>query len=475
MPQGEAGRGGGLPFSLSRTVTASVPRRVYTVSRLNREVRALLEGHFPLLWVEGEISNLARPGSGHLYFSLKDAQAQVRCAMFRLRNRHLDFRPANGMQVLVRARVGLYEPRGEFQLVVEHMEPAGAGALQRAFEALKARLAAEGLFDSRHKRPLPPLPRRVGVITSPTGAALRDVLSVLRRRFPAVPVRLFPVPVQGEGAAEAIAAALDRAGRRRDCDVLLLVRGGGSLEDLWAFNEEVVARAVRRCPVPVVVGVGHEVDFTIADLAADRRAPTPSAAAEMVTPHRDELLERLDGLARRLVLHLRRRLAQEAQRLTWLARRLGDPRRHLHTAAQRLDELERRLTRAQHRRLQAAGERLAHLEHRLRRAEPRARLAALEQAAGQLRRRLAAAMGAALASRRQRLDALERTLRAVSPLGTLERGYAIVRRPDGALVRSAAQVAPGETLETVLADGRLRGRVEAVEETPPWERENDGP
>lgn len=259
-------------------------RAVYTVSRLNQEVRLLLENVYPLIWVEGEISNLSRPSSGHYYFSLKDQEAQVRCAMFRNTAIRLRFQPKDGMQVLVRARVGLYPARGEFQLIIEHMEDAGDGRLRRAFEELKHKLQREGLFDAARKRPLPVPPRRLGIVTSPTGAAIHDVLTVLRRRFPLLPVLIYPVQVQGEGAAEQIAAAIRLANERKEVDLLLVTRGGGSLEDLWAFNEEVVARAIYASEIPVVSAVGHEVDVTIADLVADQRAPTPSAAAEMISP-----------------------------------------------------------------------------------------------------------------------------------------------------------------------------------------------
>lgn len=259
-------------------------REVFTVSQLNDEVRALLENQFPLIWVEGEISNLARPASGHLYFSLKDDAAQVRCAMFKMRNRLLDFQPENGQQVLLRTRVSLYPARGEFQLIVEHMEAAGDGALRRQFELLKRRLSEEGLFDPESKLPLPMVPERLGVITSPTGAAIRDILSVLKRRFPGIPVLIYPVPVQGAEAPAAIVKALRTAAARHECDLLIMARGGGSLEDLWAFNDEAVARAMHACPIPIVSGIGHEIDFTIADFVADQRAPTPSAAAELVSP-----------------------------------------------------------------------------------------------------------------------------------------------------------------------------------------------
>ncbi|MDE2196596.1 MAG: exodeoxyribonuclease VII large subunit, partial [Gammaproteobacteria bacterium] len=263
-------------------------RQVFSVSRLNHEARALLEGGFPLLWVEGELSNLSRPASGHLYFSLKDAAAQVRCALFRNRATLLRCKPAEGMQVLVRARVSLYEPRGDFQLIVEHMEDAGHGALQRAFEQLRQKLAGEGLFDPAHKKPLPAMPGIIGVVTSPSGAALRDILSVIRRRQPSARVILYPAPVQGEGAGAKLAAMIRTASARAECDVLIIARGGGSLEDLWAFNEEAVARAIHACALPIISGVGHEIDFTIADFVADARAPTPTAAAELVTPDRNE-------------------------------------------------------------------------------------------------------------------------------------------------------------------------------------------
>ncbi|RMD80440.1 MAG: exodeoxyribonuclease VII large subunit, partial [Gammaproteobacteria bacterium] len=324
-------------------------RRVYSVSQLNREARALLEEGFPLpVWVEGELSNLARPSSGHLYFTLKDEGAQVRCAMFRGRNRHLAFRPENGMQVLALGRIGLYEPRGDFQLVVEELEEAGEGHLRRELERLKRRLAAEGLFDASLKRPLPPFPRRIGVVTSPTGAALRDVLSVLRRRWALARVLVYPVPVQGAAAAPAIAEALALASARADCQVLILTRGGGSLEDLWAFNEEAVVRAIRACALPVVSAVGHEIDWTLADLAADRRAPTPSAAAELVSPDAAELLGLLQARLGHLAQAAGRRLALAGERHRAARRRLlvQHPGRRLQRGAQRLDELELRLGRA---------------------------------------------------------------------------------------------------------------------------------
>ena len=439
----------------------STARDVFTPSRLNREVRALLEGHFPLIWIEGELSNLARPRSGHLYFSLKDEQAQVRCAMFRSRNQHLRFRPRDGDHVLLRARVGLYEGRGEFQLVVEHMEEAGEGLLRRRFEELRDRLAAEGLFDAARKRPLPAWPRQVAVVTSASGAALHDVLSVLARRFPALPVLVAPVPVQGPGAAEQIVQAIGRIGARGDSDVVLLVRGGGSLEDLQAFNEEAVARAIRACPVPVVSGVGHEVDFTIADLAADHRAPTPSAAAELVSPDREAIASRLRALEHRL---LRRTLALvEASRLrlAGLEGRLLriHPRARLQQHMLRLDELDRRLGAAVTRRLAADRQRWAAAHGRLLRVAPA--VAPRRQRLGELERRLRSAMHAGLGQRRRRLESGIRALGAVSPLATLERGYSILRRDrDGRLITRAEDVATGDHIHARLAHGSLRCRVE---------------
>ena len=438
-------------------------RDIYSVSRLNREARMTLEGTFPLLWVEGEISNLARPASGHWYFSLKDSQAQVRAAMFRNRNQLLRFKPADGAQVLVRARISLYEARGDYQLIVEHMEAAGAGALQRAFEALKQRLAQEGLFDLARKRPLPALPRRIGVVTSPTGAAIRDILSVLARRFPAIPVVIYPVPVQGEGAGARIAAALRRAGERAECDVLILARGGGSLEDLWAFNEEAVARALYDSPIPVVSGVGHEVDVTIADFAADLRAPTPSAAAEAASPDGQAWLQQLLRLDGRLLALLGQHQRQARQALDGLGRRLQaqHPGQRLRQRAQRLDELDQRLRRALDRRLARARTDLVQWQARLRGVAPAPRLARLAARRGELDRRLRAALEHRLERNRQALKGLARALDTVSPLATLGRGYSITRRvQDGALLRAAGEVEVGEEIETRLADGGLISTVQ---------------
>ncbi|MDX1251995.1 MAG: exodeoxyribonuclease VII large subunit [Gammaproteobacteria bacterium] len=435
------------------------PRReILTVSQLNRAARAALEGSFPLIWVEGEISNLAKPSSGHLYFTLKDEAASVRCAMFRNRNLRLGFTPANGTHVVLRAQVSLYEGRGEFQLIAEHMEEAGAGALRRAFEALKQRLASEGLFDAAHKKPLPALPRRIGVVTSPSGAAIRDILTVLKRRFPSISVIIYPAQVQGTGAAAQIAQAIRTASRRKDCDVLIVARGGGSLEDLWAFNEEVVARAIHACELPVVTGIGHEIDFTIADFAADRRAATPSAAAELVSPDQAEWMQQLARQQQRLAARIRDRLERGRQALDWLERRLQQqhPGSRLRAQAQRLDELEGRLHQVRRGMLRHKRVLLSELSARLHRHIPLHRLTQLQIHHENLRQRLHAMLRLTLERKQQRLNAASRALDAVSPLATLGRGYAIVRTlPEQRVLRDAREATPGEAVEARLARGRL--------------------
>jgi exodeoxyribonuclease VII large subunit len=436
-------------------------RDVYTVTRLNREVRALLERGFGSLWLEAEISNFARPASGHWYFSLKDAGAQVRCAMFRQRNMLATLVPRDGQKVLVRARIGLYEPRGEFQLVIDHIEDAGLGALRRQYEVLLAKLAAEGLFSAERKRPLPRLPRRIGVITSPSGAAIRDILHVLERRFAAIPVLIYPVAVQGAQAAGEIVAALELAARRADCDVLILARGGGSLEDLWAFNDENLARAIARSPIPVISGVGHEVDTTIADFAADVRAPTPSAAAEMVAPDGEAWLVALQTLGQRLALGMGRRLARDQKALQWLSHRAAQvsPATRLTERMQRLDELEQRLGRALRQRVSDLKAELIGCRSRLWGASPAIALRDAGARRADLAARLKAAQRALLQHWRERLLPLARTLNAVSPLGTLDRGYAIVS-VHGAILRRAADAPAGTLIEARLGVGRLTARVE---------------
>lgn len=422
----------------------------------------LLDRGFPSLWLEAEVSNFARPASGHWYFSLKDSGAQLRCAMFRQRNMLTGITPKDGQQVLVRGRISLYEPRGDFQMIVDHLEDAGQGALKREFDRLKAKLAAEGLFDSERKRAPPRLPRRIGIITSPTGAAVRDILHVLKRRFPAVPVLIYPVPVQGAQAAPDIVAALQLAAQRADCDVLILARGGGSLEDLWAFNDEALARQIVASPIPVVTGIGHEVDFTIADFAADLRAPTPSAAAELVVPDGVEYAKFFQMRGLRLQQRVSRRLAELAQRLQYLKRRaeLVSPIARLTQRAQQLDEFEQRLIRALRQTLTHDRTLLLEQQGRLWRASPALRLRENQARHADLRARMRAAVIAQLQRAQARFGPLVRTLHAVSPLATLGRGYAIVSLESGAIVTDASQVRRGDLIRARVSQGEIRAKVE---------------
>jgi exodeoxyribonuclease VII large subunit len=446
-----------------QSMETAASRDIYSVSRLNREVRVLLERGFGSLWLEAEISNLARPSSGHWYFSLKDATAQVRCCMFRQRNMLCAFAPKDGQKVLVRARIGLYEPRGEYQLVIDHMEDSGLGALKRQFEELSAKLAAEGLFAPERKRALPMLPRRIGVITSPSGAAIRDILHVLARRFASVPVLIYPVAVQGAAAAAEIMGAIHVAGRRAECDVLILARGGGSLEDLWAFNDETLARAIAASPIPIVSGIGHEIDFTIADFAADVRAPTPSAAAEIVVPDGEAWLASLRRLGQRLGLGMRRRMESESERLRWLMGRAAQvsPAVRLAQQGQRLDELEQRLSRALRQIVSDRRSALGEARSRLWQLSPVARLRGTAARHAALLARLRAAGLAQLHRARERLSPLVRTLNAVSPLATLDRGYAIVSLDTAGILRNAADAPPGSIIEARLAMGIIRAKVES--------------
>lgn len=444
-------------------------RIIHTVSGLNREVSTLLESQYPALWVEGEVSNLSRPSSGHLYFSLKDAKAQIRCALFQ--HRALLFRdcPRNGQQVLLRGRISLYAPRGDFQIIVDYVEEAGAGALRRAFDQLRARLEQEGLFALERKKIPPRFPRRIGVITSPTGAALRDVLSVLRRRLPSLPVLVYPIPVQGQDAATQITRTLHLASQRQECDVLLLVRGGGSLEDLQAFNEESVARAIASCTIPLITGIGHETDVTIADFAADLRAPTPTAAAELASPDRQEWLRTIRLLAGRLERALWHRLNECDQRLNPLLKRLvrRQPRRGLHDRTQRLDELDQRLQRALSRRLDQERRRLTGLHTRLWARIPAARLPLMHRQLQTLTRHLRTALVRRLQIADQRLHSLSDALHALSPLATLKRGYAILRREsDQTVIRHTDQLQIGDTVEALLSSGRLYCAITAIDDQP---------
>ncbi|WP_461601565.1 exodeoxyribonuclease VII large subunit [Aeromonas rivipollensis] len=439
-------------------------QQIFTVTRLNSAVRMILEQDLGLVWLTGELSNLAMPSSGHWYFSLKDISAQVRCAMFKGNNRRVPFRPQDGMQVLVQARVSLYEPRGDYQLIIESMQPAGDGMLALRFEELKRRLGAEGLFDEGRKRPLPREPRAVGLVTSATGAALHDMLTVLERRAPDLPVFIYPTQVQGSAATSQIVAAITLANRRAEVDVLIVGRGGGSLEDLWCFNEEAVARAIAGSAIPVVSAVGHEVDVTISDFAADLRAPTPSAAAELVAPDRSARAQRLLHLKQRLVQAISRRQTAASHQFALLQKRLDhqDPKRQLEQQSQRLDELSGRLQQLLNLRLHQGERRLANLELRLQARSPSTLLAA-----GKRRHQLAEERLHSLMSKRQdlaahRLAMLSARLDGISPLATLGRGYSITRTPSGEVISRAAQVSPGQQLVTMLAEGDLRVRVEEV-------------
>jgi exodeoxyribonuclease VII large subunit len=440
-------------------------RKVLTVSELTAQVRALLEGRFRDIWVEGEISNAREAQSGHFYFVLKDAQAQVRCVCFRQHVRLLKFRPEDGLHVRVRGSIGVYEQRGEYQIYVQTLEPVGLGALQLAFEQLKKRLEAEGLFDPARKRPLPLLPRRVGLVTSPTGAAVRDILRVLRRRFANLHVLLFPVRVQGEGAAKEVAAAIEYFNRAQAVDVLIVARGGGSLEDLWAFNEEVVARAIYRSEIPVITGIGHEIDYTIADFVADLRAPTPSAAAEMLVRTRQEFTKHIAELERNLGQQTTMHIMRARQRLMELAGRRGFRRLEelLRERRQQADELGLRLGRGLERAVELSRRRLAQLEVRLAGIDFRARIgqarARLEQRAAEL----AVRIERLVAEKRRQLDRLRVQLEERGPLKLLERGYAVVFDAAGNIVRSSDQVALGDEIAVQLARGRLAAEVKKKE------------
>lgn len=401
---------------MKNTSIDSTSQTIYTVSQLNKEARIFLEQSFSTLWITGEISNFACPSSGHWYFTLKDANACVRCAMFQGRNR-ATLRPENGMQVLLRAQISLYENRGEFQLIVDYLEPAGNGLLQKAFEALKQRLSIEGLFAPETKKAIPALIQTVGVITSPTGAAIRDILSILKRRFPLLNVIIYPTAVQGNQAASEIASAISLANQRNECEALILARGGGSLEDLWPFNEEIVARAVFASQLPIISAVGHEIDFTISDFVADMRAPTPSAAAELISPDQNDLIQALHGLQQRLTSLLRNNLQQKQQQLTILIHRLQHPKQQLQSQMQQLDNVEKRLQQA---------------------------------------------MQLQLLQLKQTISHLGRTLNTISPLATLDRGYAILMNENRDIITSSTNVSPADKVIAKLYDSEIFCHVDAV-------------
>jgi len=439
-------------------------RSVYSVSELNNAVARLLEQEFAWVWVEGEISNLATPASGHIYFTLKDAGAQVRCAMFRGRNRDLKFKPENGSQVVVRGKVSLYEVRGDYQLIVDRMEAAGAGALQRKFEELKQKLAAEGLFSEAGKLDIPEIPACIGVITSRTGAAIRDVLSVIARRFPSVPVKLYPVPVQGEESAPAICHALELAQQHAVCDVLLLVRGGGSLEDLWSFNEESVARAIYNCTIPVVSGVGHEIDITIADFVADHRAATPTAAAEAVTPDQQAWMQTLDWYNARLEQLVTERLSRQSERLSWIRTRLTQqhPLTILQRLRQQVNDIDRRMRITLGYKMRSASDRMQHAQTRLLSQSPAVAIRNYRNRIERLLQQAQYRIKSVVEQRNSRLSTLASTLNAVSPLQTLSRGYSITSNMEGQTITKTDAVSPNELIKTRLHIGQLISRVEKI-------------
>jgi len=431
--------------------------RVISVTELNRFAKELIEQNLPLMWVAGEISNFLRATSGHCYFSLKDAHAQVRCVMFRHKLRLQDWKPENGMQVEVRACPSFYEQRGEFQLNVEAMRRSGLGALFEAFEKLKARLQAEGLFDAAAKQPLPRFPRAIGVVTSLKAAALRDVLTALRRRMASIPVNIYPTAVQGAGAGAQIAAAIAAADARAECDVLIVCRGGGSIEDLWAFNEEVVARAIHACRLPVVSGVGHETDFTIADFVADARAPTPTAAAQLASPNRDDLRQDLSHLYQRLARVTERALERRMQQLDLLARRLTHPGERVANQLIHLGHLASRLRGAWARSADGGAWQLRELQQQLRTLRPD--YAALASRQHTLAQRLVNAAARRIDALRADVKSLTAQLSQLNPRAVLERGYSMAETRAGALVRDSAQLNPDDEVKLTFAKGWARAQV----------------
>ena len=434
-------------------------RKVLSVSDLNRQAKRLLEVSFPSIWIEGELSNVARPRSGHWYFTLKDDSAQVRCAMFRNANMKVRFQPAEGMQVLIRAKVSLYEGRGDYQLIAEHMEEAGAGALQRAFEELKRKLAAEGLFAEESKHPLPAMPSHIAVVTSPTGAAIRDILTVFQRRFPAMAITVIPSAVQGNDAAPQIVKAIKQAEQLVDIEAIIVGRGGGSMEDLWPFNEDIVARAIAACPIPVISAVGHEVDFTIADFVADHRAPTPSAAAEILSPNQQELYSTLLGYQQMLHRLISHRLQHHQQHFEHLRQRLRHPGERLREQTQRLDDLDIRLRQAIQHHLHKASADLNQTREKLQQHTPINKIQRMNTLQQQLEQRLKGAITTRMQRLRQKLASSIAELDAYSPLATLKRGYAIVQTESQSVVTSSRDVESGDVIHTRLAQGSLRCKV----------------
>jgi exodeoxyribonuclease VII large subunit len=452
-------------YHLHMANNGNTSEHIYTPSELNREVRMHIEMGFPRILLEAEISNLSKPASGHLYFTLKDNRAQIRCALFRSSASRLSIRPENGMKVLARGRISLYEPRGDFQLIVDSLRDAGEGLLRRQFEELKKKLEGEGLFDPTCKQPLPPYPLRIGVVTSPGGAAVRDILHVLERRWPVAKVRLYPVSVQGTEAPREILTALQAANEQNWAEILIVGRGGGSLEDLFAFNDEAVVRAVFASGIPVISAVGHETDFSICDFVADLRAPTPSAAAELATPNQAALKESFARNERQLLRLIRDRLQRDTQGLDHLSHRLQQrhPATRLGEQVKRLDTLQKALTRSYQRQLKERETLLASLDRRLHSQHPGRRLRDLRIKINNIRQSIDIKMNNTLNQQQQKLRDLARTLNAVSPLNTIGRGYAVITSTQtGKVISSVSQTQPGEPITTQLSDGRLLSTVDQV-------------
>lgn len=435
-------------------------QQTFSVYQLNRKVKSLLEVHFPLMWVEGEISNISRPGSGHWYFTLKDSQAQVNCAMFKRRNQQISFVPKAGDHIRVRARVSLYEGRGDYQLIIEHMEQAGFGLLQKRFNELKEKLLQEGLFDGEQKQTLPVQTQHLAVVTSPTGAAIRDVLSVLKRRFPAMPVTIISAPVQGDEAPQKLINALQIADRDEQFDVILLCRGGGSIEDLWAFNNEALARAIGQSSTPIVNAVGHEVDFTIADFVADLRAPTPSAAAEMLSPNREDIIERFLSYRSQLQRRIKSHINTKANTVHNLSRRLKHPRDKLDQWHQRLDQLEIRLSQAITKRNQNKRFYFETLSQRLSKVSPHLLIKQKHQHLQELEKHLQRNLHINVNEKKQHYHRVISQLDIVSPIATLKRGYSISLNADQKILRSVNDVKTGEVIKVKLGDGELTSTVQ---------------
>ncbi|MEC9376431.1 MAG: exodeoxyribonuclease VII large subunit, partial [Pseudomonadota bacterium] len=442
--------------------TLQADHTVYSVARLNREARQLLERGFLNLWVSGEVSNLSRPASGHIYFSLKDENAQVSCAMFSRQNRKINFQVENGIQVLVHARVSVYEPQGRYQLIIEHMEQAGEGLLRQRFEELKQKLSNEGLFSESKKKPLPSLPNTIGIITSPSGAAIRDILNILKRRYPLARIIIYPTRVQGKNAEKEIINALNLATQANVCEVLILARGGGSLEDLWTFNEESVARSIYECPIPLIAGIGHEIDVTIADLVADQRAPTPSGAAEIIAPDANELKQKLESYERRCLLKLKQLWSGVSENFSQIISRFerSKPSSVLQQLEQKVDISTKQLIRAISVELEKKQYNISTYNQRLKYTSPSALVANNFVLLNNLQKRISLIGQKKIDQKNQFLTLLENKLNAVSPLATLERGYAIINTADKKkVIQNSKKIEIGQEILIRLAKGELRAKV----------------